>query len=472
VTRGRQWAVTTCWVLLASSGSLAQTPTFAAPEASPLTASDTDLMPRDEADRREILNRAAFDATVYGYSAVLQYQQLYRQAVNRASPAFTGFNRFAHERTLAGPDYPGFKVPNSDTLYSTAWIDLTRGPVTVTVPPTRLKYYTLNIFDIYGNPSNIGTRTVGSAGGRYLLVPPGWTGQAPAGTRIYRAATPHLWVLMRVFAQTKAEVADARRFQDGVIVTSPDRAGGGQAPVPPAPGGGAAGFLRVLDYILRVDGALPGEEAHVRQFLPLGIDGKRPFDAAALDPQARAAIESGHAAALAVIDRAKSQLGSKVATGWMRVNKGRYGSNYLRRATVNAAGLGANAPEENASFTAFLDVDGAKLDGSTGSYVLHLTTPPPVDAFWSLTLYDAKTFALSPNPLGRYLVNDRSPGLVVGKDGSVTIRIQHNPLPGANWLPAPDGPFFVVLRSYLPRPPLLDGSWLPGPIRRAAEAGK
>ncbi|MDE2367874.1 MAG: DUF1254 domain-containing protein [Burkholderiales bacterium] len=428
-------------------------------------APSVDLLPRDPASRGELLRAAAFDATIYGMPAVLQYEQLYRQAWDRTSASYTGFNRFRHERTLAGPDYATFRVPNSDTLYSTAWIDLGRGPVEIDIPPTTLRYFTLNIFDIFGNPDNLSNRTIGFKGGRFLLVPPGWDGSAPAGVQVWHAGTVQLWILMRAFAQSDAETVAARAFQDQVRIIAPAASGDAAAdPAPPMPRAGALGFLAVLDHVLRVNGCLPGEEALVSRFHTLGVMGRKAFDPAALDATALAAIDSGYQLASTLIGRSKSQLGMPAGTGWMKVEKGHYGYDYVRRAVTNAAGLGANVREENASYTAFVDGDGKALDGATARYRLKLTTPPPVDAFWSVTLYDARTFALYPNALHRYLISDRTAGLRVDADGAIEIAMQHEPASQGNWLPAPSGPFFVVIRAYGPQPPMLTGQWLPPAI--------
>ncbi|AHE52985.1 DUF1254 domain-containing protein [Sphingomonas sanxanigenens] len=454
--------------LCCATAGYSQIPSFAAPEA-PVTAAGygADLLPKDVEGRADLLRTTAFDATIYGMAAYLQYEQLYRQVFDRHSPMFTGFSRFAHERDLAGPDYATFKVPNTDTLYSNAWIDLTRGPVEIQIPATQLKYFTLNIFDIFGNPSNLSNRTVGKEGGRFLLVPRGWQGTAAEGVTVYHAATPQLWILMRVFAQSEKEVRVARAFQDAVRIIPPaDDAAETKEPMiaPPLPGAGATAFLGALDYILRINGCQAGEEALVSRFRPLGILADRPFDAASLDQAARIAIEAGYAEALALITKSRSRLGEPTGTGWMKVNKGIYGYNYLRRSVINMAGLGANVREENASYTTFVDGSGAPLDGAISRYTLRLQTPPPVNGFWSVTLYDAKTFALYPNPLRRYLVSDRTKGLRVAPDGSVRIHLQHARSVKENWLPAPAGPFFVVIRAYSPKPEMLNGQWLPPAI--------
>lgn len=426
------------------------------------------LLPRKVEDRQSLLQSVAFDATIYGLPAYLQYKVMYRQALDKSSPTYSGFNTFVHERALAGPGYAAFKVPSSDTLFSTAWLDLTHGPIEVTIPPTTLRNNTLNYFDIYGNPNNLGTRTVGASGGRFLLVPPGWKGEAPSGLTRIAAATPHVWVLMRVFAQTKGELGHAHRFQDAVRLLSRGDLATVEVPtgVPPAPGSGAGDYFHVLDNILRTDGHLPEEDALVNWFGSIGGLGSGCFDPAQLDPASLQAIHAGYEQAMAVVDNARSQLGQPTGPGWTRVAKGSYGYNYLRRAINNLAGLGANVPEENASFNTFVDGGGATLDASNGRYRLRLTQPPPVDAFWSVTLYDAGTFELYPNPLKRYLINDRTPSLRAEPDGSVEISIQHDRPATGNWLPAPAGPYFLVIRSYLPKPAALNGQWLPPAVER------
>ena len=421
-------------------------------------------LPLRPADRQAVIENAAFQATVYALPVVLQYKELYRQAVDQSNPAFTGFDKFYHERKVAGPDYATFKVPNADTLYSNAWLDLTKGPLEVRIPPTDLRYFTLNVFDIFGNPANLGTRTIGSAGARVLFVPPNWQGNPAPGVRLWRATSTHLWILMRVFAQREIDLAAAHRFQDGVIFSRPRPATTGDALQPPPPGAGASGMLGVLDYVLRSDGVPAGEAAMVAQFAPLGVLCGSGSPWANLTPEGQAAADAGYAKAMALIERSKSQLGTPTGTGWMKTDKGNYGFRYLHRAKVNAAGLGANVREENASFTTFLDGQGKPLDGAAASYRLTLTTRPPVNAFWSVTLYDAANYQLYPNPLKRYLIGDRTRGLIMDRSGSIPIVISNRQVSGANWLPAPASKFFVVIRTYLPQAPLLDGRWLPPPI--------
>ena len=422
-----------------------------------------DVLPKDPAARTALARALAMEAVIYGLPSVYQYREMFAQSVNQAGPRYVGFNRFVHDRDLAGPDYKAFKSPNSDTLYSNAWLDLTAGPVLIETPDVPLKYYTLNFLDMFSNASNIGTRTFGSKAGRYLIAPAAWTGEPPEGVTLFRVATPHAWLLMRVFAQTPAEVAVARDIQDRVKITalaSSSKSGG----YPPPEANTAAGFFKVLDYVLRTDGHPDQEDALVYRFRAIGIGGTEPFDITRLDPETRAGMAAGFEDAMKVIVASRAQLGAPTGTGWNRVEKARYGFNYLSRATINYVGLGANVDVENLSFNTFADGKGQPLDGSKGDYTLSFK-PPPVNAFWSVTLYDAATFALYPNPMRRYLINDRTANLKTERDGSITLRIQQaRPWAAANWLPAPDRPFYLIIRSYLPKPEMISGGWRPQPV--------
>lgn len=425
---------------------------------------NADVLPKDPAAREMFARAIAMEAVIYGLPSVFQYREMFQQAVDRASQRYVGFNRFVHDRDLAGPDYEAFKSPNSDTLYSNAWLDLTNGPVLIDVPDVPLKYYTLNFLDMFSNASNIGTRTFGSKAARYLIAPANWNGDVPAGATLFRVATPHAWILMRVYAQNSSEVDIARNIQDAVKITPITTSTRAAVSYPPPGAETPGGFLKVLDHVLRTDGHPEQEDALVYRFRSIGIGGRERFDIDKLDPQTRAGVAAGFAAAMEIISTSRAQLGISTDTGWNRVEKARYGFNYLSRAITNYVGLGANVDAENLSFNTFVDVTGAPLDGAKASYALELK-PPPVNAFWSITVYDAQTFGLYPNELKRYLINDRTPGLKVKPDGSITLLIQHQrPKHVANWLPTPDRRFYLVVRSYLPKPEAISGGWRPEPV--------
>jgi len=428
-----------------------------------------DILPHDGQARAALTRCIATDACIYGLPAVLHYREMVQQAVDAANPRYVGFNRFAHDRHLAGPGYQAFKSPNSDTLYSNAWLDLRCGPVLIETPDVPLKYYTLQFLDMHANASNIGTRTFGSKAGRYLVAPARWEGEVPTGVVLFRVATPLVWILMRVFAQTGAELELARSVQDRVTITPQSPPLSDAASFPILEQLHAADFFRALDHVLRTNGVPVQEDALVYRFRALGMCGTDAFDASRLDPPTRAALEAGFADAMQIVTSSRSQLGIATGTGWNKVDKARYGFNYLSRAVTNFVGLGANVEEENYSFNTFADGQGRVLDGATARYSLEIIAPP-VDAFWSLTLYDAKTYELHPNPLQRYLISDRDfPGPAAHGGAGRTILIQHQrPDDPAHWLPAPDGPFYLAFRAYLPKAEMIAGGWRPEPIARHA----
>ena len=310
-----------------------------------------DILPKNPAARSTLARCVATEVVIYGLPAVYEYREMFEQAIDQQSPRYVGFNRFAHDRTLADPNYKAFKSPNSDTLYSNAWLDLTTGPVLIETPDMPLKYYTLNFLDMFSNATNISTRTFGSKAARYLIAPANWHGEVPHGATLFRVSTPRVWILMRIFAQNNEEVATACAIQDAVTITPLNAA----ASIVGAPRSDTAetvgGFFRILDHVLRVDGHPDQEDALVYRFRAIGIGGPEPFDIDDLDLETRAGVEAGFADAMEIIAASQSQLGISTGTGWNKVEKARYGFNYLSRATINYVGLGANVEEENLSST-------------------------------------------------------------------------------------------------------------------------
>ena len=182
---------------------------------------DVDVLPDDGDARGRYQQMLAMDATVYGLPSVYQYAQLYEQAVDDTSASYTGFNRFLHQRTLATPNFTAFKTPNVDTLYSNAWLDLSGGPVIVEVPPIKDRYYTLQFVDMYGNSTNLSSRTVGPDGGRFLVATTTWDGDVPADTTSFLVATSYMWILMRILVTAPGtDVEFVQSLQDRVTITS------------------------------------------------------------------------------------------------------------------------------------------------------------------------------------------------------------------------------------------------------------
>ncbi|OLO26609.1 hypothetical protein BTR23_22565 [Alkalihalophilus pseudofirmus] len=433
-----------------------------------------DILPNESAARVAYARMLSMDATIYGLVSVFQYREMYRQAINHESSDYVGFNKFVHDRELAKPGYKAFKSPNVDTIYSNAWLNLTDGPLLIETPEFGERYYTLQLLDMYGNTTNISLRTKGPNAGSYLVTTTDWQGELPSGVTQFKVATPYQWILMRIFPLNEFDLPEVHALQESVKIISltsdvNENKGfpqiGGSFPL--AESDGPAGFFKILDFILRSNGKPAQEDALTYRYRALGIGGQIPFDFDTLDPEVQEGMIAGYADAMKVITSSQSQLGIPLSTHWVKTNsKGAYGFNYLSRAAVNYVGLGANVVEENQSFVTFHDENGEPLDGSKGRYVLHMDSPPPADAFWSVTLYDANTKELYPNSINRYCLNDRTTSLQYGPNGSVTITVQHTPpTENTNWLSAPKGAFYLSIRSYMPRPELLEGKWEPEGVR-------
>lgn len=409
----------------------------------------------------------ALEATVYGLPAVYRYVQMHATALDRTNPSYVGFNSFRHERTLAGPGYSPFRTPNVDTLYSHAWLDLSRGPVEVTVPAMEGRYYTVHLLDAYSNATNLSTRTWGPDGGTVWLATPEWEGSVPDGVPVFRVASPYLWVLLRIFVRGAADLPAVHALQDAVALT-PTAAGVGAPPrwlsVPAdAESLDATTFLAVLDLCLTLNGHPVQEDALVYRLRGLGIGGIPPLDPQEWSAELRASIERGFAEAMDLIRGVREQRGEPAGTsGWRTLRSGAYGFNYLHRAATNYVGLGATVREESGAYTTFVDEASEPLVGSR-SYRLRLAPPPPVEAFWSLTAYDVETRELVTNRMDRFVVNSETTGLSWGADGSIEVILASDePVEGrSNWLPVPKGRFYLVIRAYLGGPEIVDGTWTP-----------
>ena len=431
---------------------------------------EVDALPNDDDARSCYQRMLAADATIYGLPSVFQYAQLYEQAVDVSSASYTGFNRFLHQRDIATPEFAAFKTPNVDTLYSNAWLDLSGGPAIIELPPIEDRYYTLQFVDMYGNSTNLSSRTVGPGGGRFFVATTTWDGDLPADATPFRVATPYMWILMRILVKAPgADVEHVRSLQDRVTITPLGESANTEfvavtfdevqtRPVP---------YFRALDWTLRHNGHPLQEEAYVQRFRSLGLGALDAFDPKSLDPASLASINAGFEDAMDVISRSRGQVGTRGSTGWNTGTVGEIGFAYLRRAIQNFVGTGGNVAAEKKFFVTFEDGDGQPLDGATGNYSLTFETLPPVDGHWSLTVYPNDTGLLYPNEIDRYAVGSTTDGLTDSAAGVATILLQHDrPDSPANWLPVPAGPFYVDLRMWEPRTGATDGGWLPPAIRR------
>ncbi len=389
-------------------------------------------------------------------------------------------NIFVHARQLLRAGGSRVVTPNNDTLYTNAWLDLGAGPLVIDVPDTAGRYYVLGLLDFYTNPfAHIGQRLTGTAARSFVIVPPGWQGQLPAafdapGARIV-APTRWLWIIGRILVDGPQDVAAVNRLQDGFVVRPLADWMDGKPPAPrafdpacdPKAPVTAAHFAAQVNAALRDNPPPAGEATFMARFAAVGIGP----DVTALNGEQSAVLQAALHAVLAQLRQ--GALGHTQPTGWtcLPVIEGHFGLDFRTRAHIALKYIGMLESREATYPMAWTDAQGRPLDGAH-RYRLRFAPGalPPVDAFWSLTIYDARDYMLVDNPIDRYAIGGRTPGLRRDADGGLTLHIQHgapaSDAEHANWLPAPTGDFYLCLRAYLPHAELLDGRYALPPITR------
>lgn len=403
-----------------------------------------------------------------------------------ASVCHTPVNTFQHSSRLATPADRTVVAPNNDTLYSIAWLDLRKGPVLLSSPKAAGRYYDFQLLDAYTNSfANVGTRTVIGNRSRVAVLPPGWSGRLPAGVvTVVVAPTPDVWVIGRTSVKGPRDVAAVTKLQQRYTLSAVHGVDGRPQPMPnatpepaavdcanppspQAPASGGVGFYDELSRDLAADPPPAADVALVSQLRAVGIGAgltpTRTLPAARVG-ELTAGLAAGQKGIAALIAAA----GAPNNHGWsINYHLGTYGQRYALRAVVAVTGLGANVPSEALYFSARADITGAPLTG-TKSYRLHFSSGqlPPVTAsgFWSVTMYGADRFLVD-NPINRYSIGDRTPGLTRNPDGSLDLILSRAGPAGsaANCLPAPAGPFGLLLRLYAPAPAAANGTW-PAPV--------
>ena len=424
----------------------------------------------------------AKEAWLYAYAPVQGYQTFWNQTQNKAFPGYVGgFNRFRHYTRLGTPDDKDIVTPNNDTPYSWAWLDLRAEPIVLSLPAVPAPRYAVNQwFDLYThNFAYTGVRTTGRQAGTYLFAGPRWHGVVPKGiTKVFRAETDFIGTLTRTQLNGADDIPALMRLQAQTTLTPLSRFAGTPAPAP-APAvawpvwnareADGIGFITYFNALLPFMPPVPSERAMFKRFARIGIGPGLPFNAARLDPAIRAAMEEGVASAAR--DLKTKALAQTSSQGFFGTRE-ELGADYLTYRSMGAMlGIYGNSSAEAIYASQQTGADGQVLDGRR-HWVLRFEPGqlPPVSEFWSITMYGLPDRLLVPNPIQRYSIGDRTPGLVYGPDGSLEIAIQAaNPGPAraANWLPAPAGPFFFVARLYGPKPAALQGRWtLPRLIER------
>ncbi|MDT5236913.1 MAG: hypothetical protein QOD36_4502 [Mycobacterium sp.] len=430
----------------------------------------------------------AKEAYIYGFPMVDNYRVQYAYFVNKEDPEYKGgWNEIHNTARVYTPEDKAIQTPNSDTPYSAVGADLRAEPLVLTVPPIEQdRYYSLQFVDAYTyNFAYVGSRTTGNGGGKYLLAGPNWKGDKPEGiNEVIRSDTDLAFVLYRTQLFGPSDIDQVKKVQAGYRVQP---LSGYLNQPPPAPAAAidfvppltpdqqktSPQFFEILSFALRFAPTLPSEKDLRARFETIGIGPEGNFEADKLTPEMRSAIEGGMADAWAEFNTFKKdkvdtdQVSSADFFGTAADLK----DNYLYRMAGAVLGIFGNTAAEAIYPGSFNDSSGAPLTGAN-NYTYHFASGqlPPVNAFWSLTMYELPQSLLVANPINRYLINSPMlPSLVPDTDGGYTFYLQ-NASPGldkeSNWLPAPKGPFVVVLRLYWPKPDALNGVWkAPQPVK-------
>lgn len=434
---------------------------------------------------------AAEAAFVFGLPIVMNYAVMYAYAIDRNSGQFKApFNEIHNEARVFTWQDTAIPTPNSDTPYSIAWLDLRAEPVVISVPDVQAgRYFSVMVCD--GNTYNvgyIGSRATGQSGGSWLIAGPGWQGQTPPGVKgVIRSTTWFTVAIFRTQLFGPDDLANVVAVQRGYRV-EPLSAFLRQPSTPPAPPItwpridaelAKRHFFDYLAFALQFNAPQPNEAAIRAQMASIGITGTGAAMPASL-------VDRLELTAAAIAGERKVE--AAVAAAGVAMNGWRvtpipgapeaYNGDWLLRAVAAKAGIYGNSTEEATYPFTREDTSGAKLDGSSARYTLTFAANqlPPVNSFWSVTMYHGDTQLLVQNPIDRYLINaPMLPQMKRNADGGVTLVIQKDD-PGpelrSNWLPAPNGPIYLVMRLYWPKTeqpsllPIGQGQWRPPGVVR------
>ena len=431
------------------------------------------------------------EAYVYFYPLVTM-DVTRRQLTNIEAGKMIGrgpMNTFSHIRAYPTADFKEVVRPNFDTLYSIAWLDLSKEPIIVSVPDTAGRYYLLPMLDMWSDVFAVpGKRTSGTRAADYAVVAPGWKGKLPDEIEVIQSPTPYVWIVARTQTNGPSDYEAVHKVQDGYRVTPLSQWRKAVVPVtfkadpsvdmktPPLDQVNnmpANAYFTYAAELMKVHPPHVTDWSMLARMRRIGIEPGKSFSWENLDPAVQDALTRASSAALKAM-YAKIPTIARVVDGWQMNTDtmGVYGNYYFKRAIVAMVGLGANQVDDAVYPLNIGDADGRPLLGEK-NYVLHFSKEqlPPADAFWSLTMYDASGFQVA-NPINRYAIGDRDQ-LKFNQDGSLDLYIQHE-TPGSeresNWLPSPaTGVLGITLRLYAPRAAAIYGRWTPPPVQRLEE---
>jgi len=434
---------------------------------------------------------------IYGLPIVMNYGVMNEYAINRNSGQFKApFNLIRNEPDVFTYKDTAIVTPNSDTPYSFVWMDLRAEPIVLSVPAVDPKrYYSVMLCD--GNTYNygyIGTRATGSEPGDYLVVGPEWTGSTPLGIKkVFRSGTQFSLAGYRTQLFNPEDIDNVKKVQAGYKVQTLSSYLK-QPPPPPAPAIDfpkidkelvKTNFFEYLDFALQFAPEQENEKEIRAKLARIGVGPGKTFNFKDLSEKDKLEIDLGMKEGQRKVDETVGKVGTAI-NGWrvssLPGDSAHYNGDWLKRAIAAQAGIYGNDAVEAMYPITRTDGEGQPLDGNKHNYTLTFPAgeQPPVNAFWSVTIYDGKTQLLIKNPINRYLINSPMlPQMKTNPDGSLPLYIQRDS-PGkekeSNWLPAPNGPIYLVMRLYWPKtePPSIlpagEGTWKPPAIARSGDA--
>ena len=436
----------------------------------------------------------AKEAYIYGFPLVLNYKTMYDYAVDKKSPDYKGdFNKLACVARVFTPEDKTIVTPNSDTPYCMTWVDMRAEPIVFTIPEIeKERFYEVQLIDLYThNTAYISTVATGNVPAKYLLTGPDWKGETPKGiTKVIPFETQFIFSIHRTQLLNPSDIDNVKKIQDAYRVEPLSTFLGTKAPSTAA----AIDFpkwkegtefnaqsFNYLDFMLTLVKTPQEEQALMKRFAKIGLGSEGKFDIKNFSPEIQKALEEGAKEGFSEMEEFEKEhtndpLSSAKVFGTREFLNKSAKENYnldelfILRAVAAYRGIYGNSGEEAIYPTYIADSQGVPFDASQNKYTLTFKKGelPPVTAFWSLTMYDGKTQLLIDNPLNRYLLNSpMMDDFVINEDGSLTLYVQKES-PGkeleANWLPAPDGPFFAVMRLYGPKKEALEGKWVNPPL--------
>lgn len=438
----------------------------------------------------------AKEAYVYGFPMVMNYKTLYAYALDKNSPEYKGeFNQRSCDARLYTPEDKAVVTPNSDTPYCMFWCDIRNEPAVISVPEIEAeRYYSFQLIDLYThNFAYIGTLTTGNGAGRYLITSVGRTGEKPEGiTDIIECETGLFFTVVRTQLMSTEDIDNVRKIQSQFQLQTLSEYLGKDVPAvniadnfPEWMEGDqfTVASFKYLDLMLKLIDPVEEEKPLMQRFAKLGLGTKAGFDINKFDQETQDSIRAGIEAGFSEIEdfiakHSADPLTSAKIFGTREFLQQSATENYnldnlyLPRAVAAQTGLYGNSGLEATYPSYFTDSEQKPLNAAENNYTITFRAGqlPPVQAFWSITMYDGRTQLLIDNPMDRYLVNSSMMNdFVMDDEGSLTIYVQKES-PGkaleANWLPAPDGPFYAVMRLYGPEVSALSGEWLNPPMLR------